>query len=746
LTVIDDTTTPLTREVADALLRSGWSPLPLPPRAKSEPPKGYTGYAGKYATAQDVANWDARGQWGGNIAIRLPPDVVGVDVDVYHDGDLGLAELVRKYGDLPPTVWSTSREDGSGIALFRVPVGTTLATDPAQGIDMIQAHHRYMVVWPSIHPEARLYQWIDEQSNEPIDAPPSPDDLPDLPWAWVEGLAISKSEAVAAATPDEVREFIASHTEQLAPAALRGVRKRLDTFVGARHDTLVEVSCWALREAAAGHYAAAAAIDEIATWWKHVMDDPVRRDGGEFGSALMWAVAQVKAEPERVAAMRLERATQGHTAAPPANVDPETGEIIKASGRNLPDEFWRARPALEHIRTAAHNRLVSADAVLLAVLARVVMLTPPSVVLPAIVGGEVSLNLFVSIVDPSGGGKTASVNVARDLVPHERLDVVDPILPSSGEGLIEAFFDFVMEEGDDGKQRKVKKQTRTAGLAFVDEGQSLLSQADRSGTTIMETIRSAWMGGDLGQHNAAEERKRWLKPHGYRLSMIVGFQLSYAAGLITDGEGGTPQRFTFALATDPSLDPYAEWPGPIPFRSHPTIGRRAIDFEQVLIDDIRERRIGRSRGTIIVDPLDTHADLRKMKLAAALAVLDGRLDVNTDDWALAEEIDTTSCSVRSWAVEYDREARAIVRRSAVALAVERESAVEDAALARSVTRIAHNVARKVWRDGEMTVAQAWRTVSSRDRLVDQDDVIDLAVARKWLTRSDVGVARGATKP
>ena len=46
----------------------------------------------------------------------------------------------------------------------------------------------------------------------------------------------------------------------------------------------------------------------------------------------------------------------------------------------------------------------------------------------------------------------------------------------------------------------------------------------------------------------------------------------------------------------------------------------------------------------------------------------------------------------------------------------------------------------------MTVAQAWRTVSSRDRLVDQDDVIDLAVARKWLTRSDVGVARGATKP
>ncbi len=726
MTVLDDdTTTTHALEAARDLLARGWAPLPLPARSKGAPPAGFTGYAGRYPTAAQVEAWD----WGGNIAIRLPPDVVGVDVDVYHGGDTGLDELQDRYGILPPTVWSTSREDGSGIALFRVPVGTTLATDPATGIDMIQAHHRYMVVHPSLHPEGRIYQWIDEQDQtEYLDGPPDPDDLPQLPWAWIEGLTVSKTEAARAATPDEVRAFVAEHTAQARPAALRGVEKRLAEYVGARHDTLVEVACWALREAAAGLYPAQAAVDMLHRWWMRVMDDPARRDGGEFGSAVMWAVAQVHAEPERVA----EIATT-----PPPNVDLETGEIVEPGWANLPEQFWQARPVFGHIRAAAHNRMVSADAVLLAVLARVVMLTPPTIALPAIVGSRVSLNLFTSIIDASGGGKSAAVNVARELVPHQRDDIADPILPSSGEGLIEAYMGMV-DGGvdDDGKKRpKERRQVMTAGLAFVDEGQGLLAQSERSGSTIMETIRSAWMGGDLGQHNATEERRRWLKAHRYRLSMIVGFQLTYAASLIADGEGGTPQRFTFALASDPTIDEHAAWPGPIEFEPQATVQGVDISFDDELVAGIRRRRLERSRGTLVVDPLDTHQDLRRMKLAAAVALLEGRTHVDVEDWELAAEIDQTSCAVRTLAIEHARSQSARAERARAERQAEREAVVLDSVEGRALVSGAKSIARKVHKVGEPVKYGACRdAVAGKHRdVVDVEQMLDMGVAEKWIT-------------
>jgi Bifunctional DNA primase/polymerase, N-terminal len=55
-------------------------------------------------------------------------------------------------------------------------------------IEIIQRHHRYAVVWPSIHPEGRQYQWFDADGNV-IDGPPRKADLPELPAMWLEGLS-----------------------------------------------------------------------------------------------------------------------------------------------------------------------------------------------------------------------------------------------------------------------------------------------------------------------------------------------------------------------------------------------------------------------------------------------------------------------------------------------------------------------------------------------------------------------------
>lgn len=726
--------TTTTRAVAEHLVATGWSPLPLPPRAKAEPPKGYTGYAGRYVTPEQVKRWT----WDGNIAIRLPPTVVGVDVDVYHGGSI--AELEERYGALPQTVWSTSRDDGSGIALFRVPAGTTLTTNPAQGIDMIQAHHRYMVVSPSIHPDGNPYGWIDEQSGEDLDAPPEPWELPELPWRWIEALSVTKTEAAAAATPDEARAFIEAHTAATFPAGLRGVTKRLAEFQGSRHDTLVETACWALREAAAGLYAASSAVEVLNEWWRRVMDDEQRRDGGEFGAALMWAIAQVNNEPERVAQIADERRQVSAQASPPANVDPATGEIVRGH-RNLPPEFWASRPSLDHIRRAAHSRTRCADAVLLFTLGRVAALVHPTTTLPAIVGGRASLNFLGGVVSSSGGGKSTAGAVARDLVPIGRRDVVADVPPGSGEGLAELFFELVEEEGDDGKKRKVKRQTKSAAFIYLDEGQALAEMGNRKGATLLPTLRSAWSGEVIGQSNATVETHRVLPAHSYRMAILVGFQLEYAAGLIDDAPGGTPQRFVFATATDPSVpDEPPEWPGELDIEVPPIIsGGRDIVFDTEVADEIRRRSLMQVRGELEPDALDTHRDQVRMKVAALLGILDGRLCVSREDWELAGVVMATSNAVRNWVIEHARlQARRSEDARTAALA-RRDAALQDEAQRRALISGAKSIARRVHKvGGESKFSVVRAAVASKHReLVSVEDMLTHAVEEKWIKASNV---------
>jgi hypothetical protein len=50
------------------------------------------------------------------------------------------------------------------------------------------------------------------------------------------------------------------------------------------------------------------------------------------------------------------------------------------------------------------------------VLARVAAVTPPRLVLPALVGGQASLNPYIGLVGPAGAGKGAAEAAAADAV------------------------------------------------------------------------------------------------------------------------------------------------------------------------------------------------------------------------------------------------------------------------------------------------------------------------------------------
>jgi hypothetical protein len=69
---------------ARAYLAAGYSPLPLPRGVKWPPPKGWTGAGAPMADLEQVRRW-IRSDPAGNIALRLPDGVIGIDLDLYDD-------------------------------------------------------------------------------------------------------------------------------------------------------------------------------------------------------------------------------------------------------------------------------------------------------------------------------------------------------------------------------------------------------------------------------------------------------------------------------------------------------------------------------------------------------------------------------------------------------------------------------------------------------------------------------------
>jgi bifunctional DNA primase/polymerase-like protein len=189
---------------------------------KSPPPSGFTGGQGVETSWADCFAWatdwtDGRGP-GGNIALAMPDTVVGIDVDCYagKTGARTIAEAIARWGELPPTWSSSARDDGSGIRLYRIPAGTRLVEaikfpELAIGhIEIVQRHHRYAMVAPSIHPETRTpYRWRGPNGVITDDVP-RVDDLPDLPSRWLPELADGPRGTEAWAASGEVADFLDS--------------------------------------------------------------------------------------------------------------------------------------------------------------------------------------------------------------------------------------------------------------------------------------------------------------------------------------------------------------------------------------------------------------------------------------------------------------------------------------------------------------------------------------------------------
>lgn len=291
---------------------AGWRGcLPLPPRAKKPVPEGYTGANGTWPSFADVHAWtEDRGN--GNLALRLPPHVIGIDVDGY-DGKGGgntLQALIAQHGPLPPTWRSTSRDDGtSGIALYRVPEGLAWPGAAGPGIELIQHRHRYAVAWPSIHPDTgRTYRWINPAGHDVIGTVPNVDDLPDLPDTWVQGLTRGElaSDTPRVDLPDvAVRAWLDHRAGTEGDPACRAVRAALARYLDdlaqgskARHDVAMYATSRLCHLAAEGHTGVATALREFKTAWTHRTADRAEDLPSEWARLLVGAVRIAAADPQ----------------------------------------------------------------------------------------------------------------------------------------------------------------------------------------------------------------------------------------------------------------------------------------------------------------------------------------------------------------------------------------------------------------------------------------------------------------
>ncbi|MGW6456653.1 bifunctional DNA primase/polymerase [Streptomyces sp. NPDC055078] len=428
----------------------------------------------------------------------------------------------------------------------------------------------------------------------------------------------------------------------------------------------------------------------------------------------------------------------------------ETAPTAAHSG-HLPPEFYAARPIFQHIRQAAHARGCSADVLFYATLARTSGMLSHQIRAVTGIGSPASLNTFVAMVGGSGSGKSSSSSLNRELMPAIDQDFRDGLPIGTGEGIAEMFMGVVEEptgeihvkgplKGDP-VMRKVRRQVRHNGFIYVDEGETLATLAMRTGSILSETLRRAAVGETLGQTNASEERTRFVAAGSYSLGLLVGFQPSTALPLLADASTGTPQRFVWGWANDPSIpDVPALWPGPI--EKHPGILRPADPVDIAFPERIRRmlwtERVGRARGEIEIAELDGHAGLMKVKLSALFALLDGnRFVVTEEDWALAEMVWDASCAVRDGLVARARREAEAERQRQDDAKVHQELRVHEAKSDADLKldRIARLVRKHASTVGGITYGALNKALASRDRpLVEK--AIAYAEKENWIFVED----------
>ncbi len=396
--------------------------------------------------------------------------------------------------------------------------------------------------------------------------------------------------------------------------------------------------------------------------------------------------------------------------------------------------FWSQTEILAHILRFARNKGVPPYAMLGAVLRGVAARTPPTVQLPATIGGNGSLNLFTATVGLSGQGKDSANAAARDAVRfvHKLGDSHIPVpepeypQPGSGEGLARVFAG--------------RKDTpgATAAHIQVPDVATLEALAGRKGQTLVGQLLQAWLGQGLGFTNASQDTTTAVSPHTYRLCLSVGVQPDNAAFFLSQEKDGFPQRFLWLPTADPGATKPTLGPKPVipPMALELPDLSTAPDYPHILkipdevayaVQDQNYRVLRRDEG---VDPLDGHSYLTQLKIAAAIAIMHGRTEIPHESWKIAAQLIDVSNTVRA---ELKNAVAAKARRENTARALDqadREAIIRERFADHSQQRVALAITRKLERlrkddPGKAATRRELRVACAVDIRSHFDPVLDM---------------------
>lgn len=426
------------------------------------------------------------------------------------------------------------------------------------------------------------------------------------------------------------------------------------------------------------------------------------------------------------------------TVASDTEADEDPGGPTRSTPFDLErDTFWNARPELSHIRDFARARRAAPWAVLGCTLARVIAHVEPFVTLPPIVGGDASLNLFLGLVGPSGGGKGAAESAAKDAFSFAP-PTAEPLTEvgiGSGEGIAHTYLRHVPGKG---KERGHMEQHTTRALFRAPEVDTLAALKGRQGSTLLPKLRDAWIGDALGFAYADTTRRLDLAPHKYRLCLIVGIQPARASVLLGDADGGTPQRFLWMPTQDHNIPPdRPREPASMKWR-HPRLDMSGHGRHRLHVCDdawraIDQAAVDRHRGD--VEALDGHALLSRLKTAAALGVLNGHADVTADDWQLAGTVMAISDRTRGrilTELTARREQATIARGRSDGL---RDSVAAEVRATETAKRVGKTILRRLTTDW-IAGADLRRAIAYRDR-DHVDEALDTLVSAGLVDTEDI---------
>jgi hypothetical protein len=692
-----------------AYAEAGWYVLPV--RTDTKHPGSVVGAGWPSMSSRDpkaIAAWFAGADYG--IALHCGRSgAVVLDVDDYDNIPDEVLTVIETTGC--PYQSTRTDQPGRGHYLLANETGRRIGNGlgklaGSKKWGEVRGANGVIIVAPSVHPDGGRYHW--ERTGA---VPPIPDYL-------AEALPNSTNPENTA-TDAEIEKFLATHTETTKPEALVGLVKALSAKLAGGHSchmSTLGVLTDAMAEAAAGYYDARTATrtlyplyrDTVTTGTStgRILTKPEAK--AAFTGIIAWAIGQADAGAakarERVGGKYGDNVTD---VAPEEILAPAP---VTAPLESLEGHFWEARESLKLIYDASLSQMCAPWAVLACCVARTLALVPPEVTLPDVIGGRGSLNWFAAIVAKSGGGKGAANAVATILVPGD----IHTRGAGSGEGMVEAY-----------NRRDDEQDHVTAILFSVDEVDSLASMQARSGQTTMTVIRSGFSAETLGYSYRGRTKEK-VDAHTYRMTMIVSVQPERASGLFSDSGGGTPQRFMWFPGRDKRIKAAREpWPldsqgrqrtlPPIDAARLPYNGISIPPEAELLICQVREQSMNGDDNA-----LDGHAVFCREKFAYALALMDGRTAIDSDDWKLSG----IAAQVSDWC---RLRAQGAMDKAQTALAAERGRlrGVEhyESEIARAV--LADDDVKRIlrWAIGKLTEAEGRRlkkrelsrSVSGRDR-------------------------------